>query len=244
MGRQEKRDMSIGVEAVGKKSVSVLLVEDDPDLITLVSNLLDANGFRAVSVSTGEDAVSAIQKEQFDVALLDIKLPDMLGFDVLAAIRADPAVKSLPVIMISQVDDEQEIVKALNMGADDYVTKPFSAPVLIARVHAVLRRADQVKGTSDVVQYEGLSLDVERFTAVADGAPLDLGLSEFRILYTLMSNRGKVMTRDQIIEAVHGEKYPVTDRSVDVQIVGLRKKLGAYANFIETVRGIGYRFAV
>lgn len=243
MGLLEKRAMSIGGEDIGKKAVSVLLVEDDPDLITLVSSLLVSNGFKVVSAATGEDAISAVQREQFNVALLDIKLPDMLGFDVLARIRANPVTKSLPVIIISQVDDEQEIVRALNMGADDYVTKPFSSPILIARVQSVLRRADQLKGTQDLVSYEGLSLDVERFAAVADSTPLDLGLSEFRILHTLMCNKGRVLTRDQIIEAVHGEKYPVTDRSVDVQIVGLRKKLGPYANLIETVRGIGYRFA-
>jgi len=238
-----KRVMTMSGGESEKKAISILVVEDDGDAVILLSGIFEANGFRVVCAASGEEGLAALARERVKLALLDIRLPDMLGFEVLTRIRSNPLTKSLPVIITSQVDEEEEIVRALNLGADDYLTKPYSSPILIARVQSVLRRAEQEKGNEDIVAFEGLSLDLERFVAAVDGSPVDLGLSEFRILHTLMSKRGKVLTRDQIIEAVHGEKYPVTDRSVDVQIVGLRKKLGPYANLVETVRGIGYRFS-
>ena len=232
----------------GPLGTRVVIIEDDDELATLIEMPLKAKGFQTRRAPSGEEGLALIWESRPDLLLLDIMLPGMSGFDVCHTLRHEDTTRDLPIIILSSNDSDEDIVRGLNLGADDYLTKPFSPSVLLARIGSVLRRAARPAETPEpaapeaTLACEGISLDVERFLAVCDGNALDLGVSEFRILQTLMSQRGKVLTRDQIIKAVHGENYPVTGRSVDVQIVSLRKKLGTYANLIETVRGIGYRF--
>lgn len=225
-----------------KSDAQILLVEDDSETATVISQILNDNNFQVIQVFNGEDALNQVTKKHPSMVLLDIKLPGISGFDVCSNLKNSKETQGIPVVIISSNDMEEDIVKGLNLGADDYVVKPFSPSVLVARIKSVLRRSEKTIEQDSLIQIDGLSLDRERFMAVADGEQLELGVSEFKILDNLMRSRGRVLTRDQIILAVHGANYPVTGRSIDVQIVSLRKKIGKYAKFIETVRGVGYRF--
>ena len=168
----------------------------------------------------------------------------MSGFDVCRAIKSDNNTKDVGVIMVTAKGEESDIVAGLELGADDYVVKPFSPSVLLARVRSILRRKDLAPPVhSETVEIKDLKIDSERHEVFLNNKMLDLTATEFKLLYFLASNQGKVYTRDQIIHAVHGTDYPVTRRSVDVQVTGLRKKLLEYESYIETIRGVGYRFS-
>ena len=220
----------------------IVIIEDDDEVASLIEGALTSHGFSVRRGGSGDDGIELVLKEKPALVLLDIILPGMSGFDVCGKLKSDPTTGGVPVIILSTNDAEDDIVKGLNLGADDYVTKPFSPAVLIARIQSVLRRTVPARIPENIITAEGLSIDIDRFAVAIDGAPVELGVSEFRILHTLILDRGRVLTREQIIKAVHGENYPVTGRSVDVQIVSLRRKLGRYAEYVETVRGIGYRF--
>lgn len=219
----------------------ILIVEDSLEDGLLLEQSLKAGGYCTERVMRGEDAIEAVNRQIPLVVLLDVLLPGISGFEVCSKIKESPATRNVPVIILSARDAEEEIIKGLNLGADDYITKPYSHAILIARIQSVLRRANKEE-TPSSVSVEGLKVDFSRFEVNTDGEHVELGASEFRILQLLLTQRGKVLTRDQIIQGVHGPNYPVTGRSVDVQIVGLRKKLGSYGQMIETVRGVGYRF--
>ena len=180
-----------------------------------------------------------------DLILLDIMLPGIQGLDVCRIIKSDRDTKNIPIILVSALGQEDDIVNGLEAGADDYIAKPFSNRILLARIKSVLRRkVDQVDGDhKNNLHISGLSLKLGQREVKVDGKIVEnLTFTEFQILFLLCSHPGWVFTRYQIIEKIRGDNYPVTDRSVDYQIVGLRKKLGTAGNLIKTVRGVGYRF--
>jgi two-component system phosphate regulon response regulator PhoB len=229
---------------------SVLVVEDEEDIRELVSYNLLKEGYQVAGVASGEDALSAVESKAPDLILLDIMLPGLDGLRVCRKLKENPRFQSIPVIMLTAKGEEPDIVAGLNMGADDYVTKPFSPKVLLARVQAVLRRAEAESDKSDedeeeeneVVELRDLKIHPGRHEVFVAGKRVDLTATEFKLLHFLAQRPGWVFTRQQILDGVHGDNYAITDRAVDVQIVGLRKKLGDAGTYIETVRGVGYRF--
>lgn len=221
----------------------VLACDDEESIRELVSYNLAKEGFAVVSVSSGEEAIRAARKDKPDVIILDLMLPGISGLDVCRRLKEDPETARIPIIMLTAKTEDADVVLGLELGADDYVTKPFSPRVLAARVRAALRRrtAADEPNAGGTVNAQGISLDPDRHEAFLDGAPLALSVTEFQILEFLARNPGRVFSRSQIISAVKGSSYPVTERSIDVQILSIRKKLGDRAEVVETVRGIGYR---
>ena len=225
----------------------ILIVEDEEDILALVHYNLSRDGFQVTTATTGEEGVEQARKEHPDLMILDLMLPGMDGLEVCEALKKDRELRDIPIIMLTAKGEESDIVKGLEMGAADYVTKPFSPKVLLARVKAVLRRYEQGDETEHVptdavIERHGLVIHPGRNEVLVDGRSVDLTYTEFRVLHFLASRPGWVFTRYQIVNAVRGEDYSVTDRAVDVQIVGLRRKLGNFGHCIETVRGVGYRF--
>jgi two-component system, OmpR family, alkaline phosphatase synthesis response regulator PhoP len=222
----------------------IMVVEDDEDILELIRYNLDKEGYRVETAETGEAAVRKADSENFDLMLLDLMLPGIDGLDVARRVKKNSRTRHLPIIMITAKGEESDIVAGLELGAADYITKPFSPKVMIARVRAVLRRSEEEAPAEDnpILKIHGFEIHPGRRTVHFNLEPVDLTFSEFQILYALAKRPGWVFTRYQIVEAVRGSDYPVTDRSVDVQIVGLRKKLGDAGDHIETVRGVGYRF--
>ncbi len=221
----------------------ILIVDDEEDILELVKYNLEVNGFRTTCVTNGEDALKMTRSGQTDLMILDLMLPNIDGLDVCRIIKADSEIKRFPILMLTAKGEESDIIQGLEMGADDYVTKPFSPEVLVARVKALLRRETESDEESDqMIQLDGLTINPGRREVKVDGKRVELTFSEFQILYLLARHPNFVYTRNQIIDEVRGENYPVTDRTVDFQIVGLRKKLGTAEKYIKTVRGVGYRF--
>lgn len=222
---------------------SVLVVDDEGDILELVRYNLVKDGFKVTCVPSGEAALDSVRSSMPDAIVLDLMLPGIDGLEVCRQLKGDPNTKQVPIVMLSAKGEEEDIVSGLELGADDYVTKPFSPKILIARVRAVLRRQTEAPvEDDDLVKVKNLVIDPRRHSVEVDGDKVDLTPTEFKVLHVLASHPGWVFTRYQIVDAVRGENYPVTDRSVDVQIVGLRKKLGPIGELIETVRGVGYRF--
>lgn len=223
----------------------IWVVEDEEDILALVYYTLVKEGFAVRGFSNGEEMLRALAEGRPDLFVLDLMLPGIDGLSICRQIKADSQLDSLPVIMLTAKGEEGDIVVGLNLGADDYIPKPFSPKVLIARVRAVLRRRERgAEPEGEVVRHGDLVIDLGRHEVKAAGLPLLLTASEFKILSLLASKPGRVFSRDQIINAVHDGYTAVTDRTVDVQIVSLRKKLGASQHCIETVRGIGYKLKV
>ena len=224
---------------------NILVVEDDPDIKELISFNLSNQGHQVFEANNGELGIEKAREKLPDLILLDLMLPGIHGLDVCRIIKADQETKDIPIIMVTAMGQEEDIVKGLETGADDYITKPFSIKVLLARVSAVLRRSfeeyDQDSDKSLLIN--GISIKPRlREVRFEDKVIDNLTFSEFQILYLLAGHPGWVFTRYQIIDKIRGDNYPVTDRSVDFQIVGLRKKLGRAGKLIRTVRGVGYRF--
>jgi two-component system phosphate regulon response regulator PhoB len=221
---------------------TVLVVDDEDDILELIRYNLNKEGFRVETVLTGEEGLERTRALQPDLLILDLMLPGMDGLEVCRALKREISTRHIPVIMLSAKGEEVDVVRGLELGADDYITKPFSPKILAARVKAAFRRKNLAEDQQAKLRIRELVMDPRRHEVFLDGQPLMLTLTEFRVLHFLARQPGWVFTRYQIVDAVKGEDYPVTDRSVDVQIVGLRKKLGRYGSYIETVRGVGYRF--
>ena len=220
----------------------ILVVEDDDDIAELIQYNLERDGYAVTRVETGEAALERIARERPDLLLLDLMLPKLDGMDVCRRIKADARGGDLPVVMVTAKGEEADVVAGLELGAEDYITKPFRARELVARVRAVLRRrARPEPPDNETIRIHDLTIDPLRREVRAGSRVVDLTSSEFRILHFLARHPGWVFSRYQIVDAVHGENYPVTDRSVDVQVVGLRRKLGKAGRIVETVRGFGYR---
>jgi two-component system phosphate regulon response regulator PhoB len=222
----------------------ILVVEDEEEILELVTYNLSREGYTVESVTSGEDALTRIAARPPDLVLLDLMLPGVDGLEVCKAVKGNAATKDIAVIMLTARSEEADIVTGLELGADDYIAKPFSRRVLLARVKALLRRSGQPaeRGGDASLRVHNMVINPGRHEVLVDEQEVVLTLTEFRVLYFLASRPGWVFTRSQIVEAVRGDGYPVTDRSVDVQIVGLRKKLGTAGRYVETVRGVGYRF--
>jgi len=221
---------------------TICIIEDEEDIREILTIQLEREGYTPVTADSGEKGVDLVREKQPQLVLLDLMLPGMDGFDVCRAIRQDKTTRDIPVIMITARGEEADIITGLEMGADDYVTKPFSPRVVVSRIKSVLRRgARSHPGSEGLIEYGPVTIDQPRHLVTLDGRELDLTATEFKLLAFLTSRPGWVFTRQQIVDNVRGEDYAVTERSVDVQIVGLRKKLGEHADHIETVRGVGYR---
>ena len=224
---------------------TILVIEDEKDILELVRFNLERDGHKVVPAESVEAAEKLLARQLPSLVLLDLMLPGENGFDFCRKLRGDERTRQLPVIMVTARDEDADIVAGLEVGADDYITKPFSPRVLLARVRAVLRRrAVEPEDSADRLVRGPIEIDRTHHAVRIDGQPATMTLSEFRILELLMRRPGVVFSRYQIVDAVHGSDYPVTDRSVDVQIVGLRRKLGEHSDLVETVRGVGYRFRV
>jgi len=220
----------------------ILIVDDEEDILELVRYNLAREGYRIICVASGEEALIKARDESPDVILLDLMLPGLDGLDVCRRLRSNPATADTPIVMLTAKGEDADIVTGLELGADDYVTKPFSPRVLLARIKAVLRRRQQKEeDETSVVRIHDITVNPARHEVLLKGRPIELTATEFRILHFMARRPGWVFSRDQIINAIRGGDYPVTERSVDVQIVGLRKKLGNAGTWIETVRGVGYR---
>jgi two-component system alkaline phosphatase synthesis response regulator PhoP len=221
---------------------TVLVVDDEEDIRELVALNLGREGFKVIGADSGEQALRQARSGPPDLIVLDLMLPGMDGLEVCRRIKADPKTRQIPVVMLTAKSEEADIVAGLELGADDYITKPFSGRVLVARVRRILRRRVDEADREGITAIHELTIDPTRHEVLVKGKSVELTATEFNILRTLAARPGRVFTRDQIVNAIHSDNYLVTDRAVDVQIVSLRKKLGACAKYLETVRGVGYRF--
>jgi two-component system phosphate regulon response regulator PhoB len=221
----------------------ILAVDDEEDILELLRFNLTKEGFAVIGAASGEEALKFARAEKPELILLDLLLPGIDGLEVARRLKKDASTKEIPIIMVTAKGEEADIVAGLEVGAEDYITKPFSRKVLIARVRAVLRRKGAAPADEkEVLAVHDLLIHPGRREVLVKGKQVPLTFTEFGILNFLARRPGWVFTRSQIIDAVKGDEYFVTDRAVDVQIVGLRKKLGSAAKVIETVRGVGYRF--
>lgn len=230
---------------------TILLVQDDPSIRELLQCHLEKEAFRPILLPSGENAMMAARSNVCSLVLLDWHLPSVDGLAICRSIRADEKARDIPIIMLTERSDEADVESALMAGADDYVTRPFSPRILIARIRAVLRRYDTARRASQnegrnqegLIEHEGLAIYENRYDATYRGRQLDLTRMELQVLTLLAKKPGWVFSRQEIIESIHGSDYVVTERAVDVLIVALRRKLGKASALIETVRGIGYRMA-
>ncbi len=221
----------------------ILVVDDEEDIRELVGHHVEREGYEVTCVGTGEEALKKTRAQRPDLIVLDLLLPGIDGLEVCRRLKADQESAHIPIVMLTAKGEEADIVAGLELGADDYVTKPFSPRVLMARVRAVLRRKRREPVAEDEpIEAHDLLIHPGRHEVRAGEERIDLTHTEFQILHFLARRPGWVFTRYQIIDAVRGSDYPVTDRSVDFHIATLRKKLGSFGDLIETVRGVGYRF--
>ena len=222
-------------------ATKILVIEDDEAIRDVVRFTLENNGFsQVITAGDGARGLQIAQREQPSLILLDLMLPQLDGLSVCRELKRDEATRNIPVIMLTAKSEESDIVLGLELGACDYITKPFSNKVLVARVRAQLRSGIEQE-QSDEIRYDSLVMNTLEHTAKLDGDTLDLTFTEYGILRLLAKRPGRVFTRDQIVSKVKGDDYPVTDRAIDVQILNLRRKLGTWGTHIETVRGVGYR---
>lgn len=228
---------------------SVLIVEDEPEIAELIQLHVTREGMIAKHVGSGRVALDRARTDHPDLVVLDLMLPDLDGLEVCRRLKQRPETRSIPIVMVTAKGEESDIVAGIELGAEDYVTKPFSPKVLMARIKNVLRRHNQP--TSEHTDPDGrielaggaLVIDTQRHVVSCDGEPIDLTLTEFGLLHFLAQRPGFVRTRDQIIAAVHGKSTVLSSRTVDVHVTALRRKLGELAGVVETVRGVGYRLA-
>ena len=221
----------------------ILVVDDEEDILELVEFNLVRGGYAVTCVSSGEEALDVARSKLPHLIVLDLMLPGVDGLEVCNLLKNDGKTAHIPIVMLTAKGEEADVVAGLELGADDYITKPFSPRVLVSRVKAVLRR----KATSGldreaVIKRKDLVIDPGRHEVLVEGRPVKLTATEFSLLYILARRPGWVFTRQQLIDFARGDDYPVTDRSIDVHVVGLRRKLGPLGAHVETVRGVGYRF--
>ncbi|MCA9290760.1 MAG: response regulator transcription factor [Phycisphaerales bacterium] len=234
----------------GTKSVAradVIVVEDEPDIGELIRFHVGREGLEAKVIQSGRVALAEIRAQPPSLVILDLMLPDLDGLEICRRLKWDEATRAVPILIVSAKGEESDIVAGLELGADDYVTKPFSPKVLMARMKNIIRRRDQVNepdgGGSTCLRLAGgrLVIDLDRHVVTAADAPIELTRTEFEILRCLATRPGFVRTRDQIIAAVHGEHTVLMSRTVDVHVTAIRRKLGALGAMVQTVRGVGYR---
>jgi len=220
----------------------ILLIEDEEDIAILIKLQAELRGYKLHVEVDGINGYRAIERERPDLVILDIMLPGLNGLDVCRRIKNNPQLKHIPVVMLTAKDKELDVVLALELGADDYIVKPFSPNVLFTRMKTVLRRGKELEKPPETVKFGNFILEIDRYILKKENQVIPLTLSEFGILRRLLTNSGKVFTRNQLLDDIQNDDSLVVDRNIDVHIASLRKKLGPNFNFIETVRGIGYRF--
>jgi two-component system phosphate regulon response regulator PhoB len=221
----------------------ILVIDDEPDLLELVRVNLDQAGYRVETTASGREALEQIRSSPPDLVVLDLMLPDVAGTDICRRIRADTELAGIPIIMLTAKADEVDRIVGFELGADDYVTKPFSPRELTLRVGAVLRRKQPQAAASAFLEHGPLRLDPERHRCFVEGDEVELTAKEFELLQRLMMRPGRVMTRERLLDQVWGSDIAVTTRTIDTHLKRLREKLGPAGTLIETVRGVGYRFA-
>lgn len=220
----------------------ILLIEDEEDIAALIKLQAELSGYKLHVEVDGINGYRAIEREQPDLVILDIMLPGENGLDVCRRMKGNPDLKNIPVLILSAKGEEIDIVLGLELGADDYVQKPFSPKVLFSRIKAILRRGKEPEKTVKTVRFCDFNLDIDRYILRRGEKVIPLTLSEFGILRRLVTNRGKVLTRNQLLDDINNDDAFIVDRNIDVHIASLRKKLGPTFDWIETVRGVGYRF--
>ncbi len=224
-------------------SPRILVVDDEPDLLELVRVSLVKAGFQVETAATGRAAIEKLEAAPPDLLVLDLMLPDVSGNEICRKVRGHPALSDLPVVMLTAKSEEVDRVVGFELGADDYVAKPFSPRELALRVAAVLRRRAAAPGAGRSIEHGVLRIDPERHRCFVKGEEIELTAKEFRLLEVLMSRPGRVMTRERLLDEVWGSEITVTSRTIDTHLKRLREKLGPAGDLIETVRGVGYRFA-
>jgi two-component system phosphate regulon response regulator PhoB len=222
----------------------ILIVDDERDLCELLSYNLGRAGYETAVVHTGRAALEAVSARTPDLVILDVMLPELSGTEVASRIRTNPATASLPILMLTAKTEEVDQIVGLTVGADDYVTKPFSVKVLTARVEAILRRTARPVGEHRRASLGPIEVDPDTHEVFVDGQPIRLTLTEFRLISTLVMGQGKVLSRNTLMTRAMGPGVTVTERTIDVHVTSIRKKLGQHAGMIRTVRGVGYRLTV
>jgi two-component system phosphate regulon response regulator PhoB len=236
------RDNNAVANPVRKGKKKVLVVDDEKDLVDLITYNLQRNGYDVVSAFTGNAALDVAEREQPDLIVLDLMLPGIDGNEVARRLKSDARSANTPIIMLTAKAEETDVVVGLTLGADDYVTKPFSMKILLARLTSVLRRAEPATAVEGGVLKAGpLSIDTSKHEVMIEGDTVRLTLTEFKLLAALVGARGRVLTRDQLMDKAMGTDVFVTDRAIDVHITAIRKKLGNANWLVHTVRGVGYR---
>lgn len=220
----------------------LLLIEDEEDIVSLIKLHAENSGYQLHVEVDGISGLQAVEREKPDLVILDLMLPGQNGLDICRKIKSTPELQHIPVVILTAKTDELDIVLGLELGADDYVSKPFSPKVLFSRIKAIIRRSREPEQMGKVVQFGEFILDIDRYLLRKNNSIIAITLSEFGILKYLISNRGKVMTRNQLLDSIHNDDAFIVDRNIDVHIASLRKKLGPNFHWIETVRGVGYRF--
>ncbi len=230
------------VESDKTAKQSILVVDDEKDILELVRYNLDRNGYNVLTANSGDAALELAAAKLPDLILLDLMLPGMNGTEVTRRLKSDPRTAGIPIVMLTAKSEETDVVVGLTLGADDYVTKPFSMKILLARLNTVLRRTDGTTAVPEagVLKAGPLSIDASKHEAAVDGETLKLTLTEFKLLSALVAGRGRVLTRDQLMDKAMGTDVFVTDRAIDVHITAIRKKLGSASWLVRTVRGVGY----
>jgi two-component system phosphate regulon response regulator PhoB len=223
---------------------TIVAIEDEPDLLEVLQYNLTREGYRVESSKDGDEGLELIGKVRPDLVLLDLMLPGMDGLEICRRVKYDAATRHIPIIIVSAKGEEGDVILGLELGADDYIAKPFSPRELLARVRAVLRRGSSRRADSDPcpLSFGALTVDPLRHEVVVDGESVGFTATEFRLLYYLASHPGRVFTRDQLIRNAVGEDVVILERNIDVHVRAMRRKLGRHAEAIETIRGVGYRF--
>ena len=222
----------------------ILVIEDETDIREMLSLRLKKETFDVLEASEGMTGLKKAQEELPDLVLLDLMLPFTNGLDILRKLRANRKTAQLPIIIVSAKGEESDVVVGLELGADDYVTKPFNMSILIARINALLRRFQSSEAPPKIVNIGSVEIDTDRFLVTVEGQPLALTRTELGILYALATANGRVLTRNQLIDEAIGSDAMVTDRTIDVHVTSLRSKLGSARELVETVRGVGYRLSI
>ncbi|MDR2757691.1 MAG: response regulator transcription factor [Planctomycetaceae bacterium] len=230
----------------------ILVIEDEKDILSMVRLRLESRGFEVFTAESGELALQWMSEHKPDLILLDLMLPGISGLEVLKQIRTNQDIAKIPILIVSALGEESDVVVGLERGADDYLSKPFSMSILMARVNALLRRSkpetenipinEKKENSEDFIILGSLRIDIKRYHVFVENKPVTLTSTEYRLLLTLIASKGRVLTRNQLIDEAIGNDSIVTDRTIDVHLTSLRSKLGSARNLIETVRGVGYRF--
>ncbi len=219
----------------------LLLIEDEEDIASLIKLQAELAGYKLHVEVDGVNGLRAIERERPDLVVLDLMLPGQSGLDVCRKMKGNPDLKHIPIIIISARSEELDVVLGLELGADDYVTKPFSPKVLFSRIKAIFRRVSEEGKRPTIIKFGQFLVDVDKYQILKGDHPISLTLSEFGIIRRLAGNQGKVMTRNQLLDDVQNDDAFIIDRNIDVHVASLRKKLGPNFRWIETVRGVGYR---